>query len=223
MQATLVIGNKNYSSWSLRPWLLLRHFGIVFEELRIPLNLSETPPLLRELSPTGKAPVLLHDGRTIWESLAICEYVNEVFLDVQGWPAGTGARAHARSLACEMHAGFSNLRGQWPMNLRRRGPMPINAALGQDLARIEIIWNECMETYGGPWLFGGFSIADAMFAPLALRLYCCQPPLSEASAGYVLKILEHPAIMDWLAAARLETEVLQESEAAYRLAEPGNC
>jgi glutathione S-transferase len=221
MKPTLVIGNKNYSSWSLRPWLLLSHFGVDFTEIRVPLNLAETPERLREFSPTGKVPVLLHEGRTIWESLAICEYVNEALLEGRGWPVDLAARAHARALACEMHAGFTHLRSQWPMNTRLQRGMPLSMKLGNDLARIEIIWNECIETYGGPWLFGDFSIADAMFAPIALRFHSYQPPLSPVSSAYVAAILAHPAIKAWMAAGQAETEVIKEDEVGYLLGEPG--
>jgi Glutathione S-transferase len=221
VKPTLVIGNKNYSSWSLRPWFLLKHFGVDFQEVRVPLNQPETADRLAMFSPTGKVPVLLHEQRAVWESLAICEYINDCFLDGRGWPADLGARSHARSLACEMHAGFAALRSQWPMNVRLRRPRTLNGKVAQDLARMEVIWNECLEIYGGPWMCGEFSIVDAMYAPVALRFHSYQPPLSEASQGYVKAILSHPAIKEWMAAAEAESEVIKEDEVGYLLGEPG--
>lgn len=216
----LVIGNKKYSSWSLRPWLLLTHFGIPFTETRIPLNLQQTPQRIREFSPTGKVPVLLHHGMTIWDSLAICEYVSEQLLEGRGWPLAIRARYRARSLACEMHSGFSALRNQWPMNVALQRKMPRNHELDKDIVRIETIWNECLQA-GGPWLFGDFSIVDAMFAPVALRFHSYQPELSKGADTYMKTVLAHPAIQSWMAAGAAETEIIPEDEVGYLLGEPG--
>ena len=217
----LVIGNKNYSTWSLRPWLLLSHFEVAFEEIRIALNLTETPQRLRELSPTCKVPVLIHEGQSIWESLAICEYVNEVFLDGAGWPENAGARAHARAVACEMHAGFSELRNRWPMNVRLNRKMPVDAALQKDINRIEAIWTECQTLYGGPWLFGEFSITDAMYAPVVMRFHAYEPVLGAPAASYMRTMLAHPQLQEWIAAGRVESEVIREDEVGFLLGEPG--
>ncbi|MES2624437.1 MAG: glutathione S-transferase family protein [Pseudomonadota bacterium] len=216
----LVFGNKKYSSWSLRPWLLLRHFGIEFEEIRIALNMQQTPQRVREFSPTGKVPVLVHQGITVWDSLAICEYVSEELLGGRGWPRELKAKYRARSISCEMHSGFGALRSQWPMNVALQRKMPRNAELDKDIARVEGIWNECLQS-GGPWLFGEFSIADAMFAPVALRFYSYQPELSEGASMYVKTMLAHPAIKEWMAAGAAEQEVIKEDEVSFLLGEPG--
>ena len=221
MKPTLVIGNKNYSSWSLRPWLLLRHFDVPFDEIRVPLNQSDTAEQLAALSPSGKVPVLLHEGRAVWESLAICEYINERFVEGRAWPQDFAARAHARAIACEMHAGFKALRSEWPMNIRLHSHMPLNRHLGADLARIEMIWNECVAISGGPWLYGEFSIADAMYAPVALRFHSYQPPLTDVSRAYVERLIEHRPLAAWMAAARLENEVIKEDEVGFLLGESG--
>jgi glutathione S-transferase len=216
----LVIGNKKYSSWSLRPWLLLRQSNIEFSEIRIALNMQQTPQRLRELSPSGKVPVLIHQGLKVWDSLAICEYISEQFLDGRGWPQSLKARYNARSIACEMHSGFSALRNQWPMNVALKRKMQRNAELDKEIARVEAIWNECLQA-GGPWLFGEFSIADAMFAPVALRFYSYQPELGERATAYMNTVLAHPAVKEWMAAGVAETEIINEDEVGYLLGEPG--
>jgi len=217
----LVIGNKNYSTWSLRPWLLLSHFGVVFEEIRIPLNMTDTPQRLREYSPTCKVPVLIDEGQTIWESLAICEYANDKFLEGAGWPKDIRARAHARAVACEMHSGFSELRNRWPMNVRLNRKMPVDTVLQKDISRIETIWSECLTRYGGPWLFGDFSIADAMYAPVVMRFHAYEPELGAGAATYFRTMLAHPQLQAWIAAGRMEVEVIREDEVGYLLGEPG--
>jgi glutathione S-transferase len=218
---TLVIGNKNYSSWSLRPWLLLQHFGQTFIEVRIPLSQPDTRSRLQKYSPTMRVPVLLHDQLTVWDSLAICEYVSEQLLDGRGWPQATAARARARSLAAEMHAGFQALRGQWPMNCRLQRKLPVDdPALARDLERIVQIWGECLAASGGPWLFGDFGIVDAMYAPVALRLHSYQPELNPPAVSYVRTVLAHPGIVEWMTAGRAEQEVVPEDEVGYLLGEP---
>jgi glutathione S-transferase len=217
----LVIGNKNYSTWSLRPWLLLRHHGIAFEEIRIALNLQETPARLRELSPTCKVPVLYDDDLVVWDSLAICEYVSETRLDGRGWPAAAASRARARSVAAEMHAGFSALRNQWPMNIRLQRPMPAEGDLLKDIQRIDRLWNECLDASGGPWLFGNFSIADAMLAPVVMRFYSYHPALSDGAAAYCRTMLANSALQQWMAAGVQEKEIIREDEIGFLLGEPG--
>lgn len=134
---TLVIGNKNYSSWSLRPWLLMKHLGVEFTELLIKLDMTDTPEQIKQHSPTKKVPVLVDGPLTVWDSLAICEYVSEKFLEGRGWPADATARARARSMTAEMHGGFGELRSQWPMNIRLQRKLPLNAPLQKDIGRIE--------------------------------------------------------------------------------------
>ena len=212
---TLVIGNKNYSSWSLRPWLFLKHAGVSFAEIRIPLNARETREHIAQYSPSGRVPVLLDGAVRVWESLAICEYIAERFSEAHGWPADQHARAIARSIAAEMHAGFSALRAELPMNCRakRSGVVPSSTARA-DIERVITLWCTCRETFGqgGPWLFGAFTIADAMFTPVALRFQTYNVELPEVAREYVSTVNEHPAIREWIQAARDETEIIEEEE-----------
>jgi glutathione S-transferase len=216
MRVKLVIGNKNYSSWSLRPWLLLEHFAIPYEEIRVALYTPESPARIREHSPSGKVPVLIDDdGLAVWDSLAICEYVAELPAARDAWPAGRAARALARSVAAEMHSGFSTLRDVMPMNCRGRARRVTQTPeLAADLARIEEVWASCRErTAGdGPWLFGRFSIADAMFAPVAFRFRTYGVACTGPGAAYLSTLLEHPAMLRWSAAAEQEPEVIEASE-----------
>jgi glutathione S-transferase len=204
---TLVVGNKNYSSWSLRPYLVLAHTGVAFETVVIPLYLPETKTELARYTPSGKVPVLIHGATTIWESLAICEYVAEQFPDARLWPDEPNLRAEARALSSEMHAGFSALRRDMPMNLR--GHMPgrgrSDAALA-DAARIHEIWNSCRTRYAarGSFLFGRFSIADAMFAPVVFRFRTYEVEVSTAERAYMDAIVALPAMQAWHADAERE-------------------
>jgi glutathione S-transferase len=218
---TLVIGNKNYSSWSLRPWLLLRHTNLRFTEVRVPLSLPGTADALKAYSPSGKVPVLLDGTLTVWDSLAICEYVSEQYLNGRGWPQAVAARAQARSFAAEMHSGFQALRSAWPMNVRLQRKLPVEAALRRDIERVSDIWSQCLEKSGGPWLFGDFGILDAMFAPVALRFHSYQPVLPAHAAAYVQTHIANPALQEWMAAGRIEKEVIKEDEVGYLLGEPG--
>jgi len=220
---TLVIGNKNYSSWSLRPWLLLHHFGQTFLEVRIPLNQPDTRTRLQQYSPSLKVPVLIHDTLTVWDSLAICEYISEQLLDGRGWPQASAARAQARSYAAEMHAGFNTLRNKWPMNIRlqRKLPYEDDADLLRDIRRVEQIWSACLEKSGGPFLFGDFGIIDAMYAPVVLRFNTYQPALNESAQRYRQTILATPSLQQWMAAGLAEVEVIKEDEVGFLLGEPG--
>jgi glutathione S-transferase len=204
---TLVIGNKNYSSWSLRPWLLLRHHGIVFDEVRLPLDTPEFASGVARWSPSGRVPVLHRGDLVVWDSLAICEYVNEKFLEGRGWPDDASARAVARSVSAEMHSGFQALRTALPMNCRKRAHnfiVPQEAR--RDVARITQLWRDCRARFGadGPFLFGGFSIADAMYAPVALRFRTYAVAIGEVEQRYADAVLALPAVREWATAAQAE-------------------
>ncbi|MDY6981571.1 MAG: glutathione S-transferase family protein [Pseudomonadota bacterium] len=220
-QLTLVIGNKNYSSWSLRPWILLRHNGVAFSEVHIPLSRPDTADLLRPHSPTLKVPVLNDASLTVWDSLAICEYVSEQYLAGKGWPQAVAARAQARSFAAEMHSGFQALRSAWPMNVRLQRKLPVDAAVQRDIDRVCDIWESCLAKSGGPWLYGEFGIVDAMFAPVALRFHSYQPDLPARAQAYVQTHVNNPALREWIDAGRAETDVIREDEVGYLLGEPG--
>jgi glutathione S-transferase len=214
-EPTLVIGNKTYSSWSLRPWLLLKHSGVDFNELRIPFHSDQWKREIHRHSPSGKVPVLKDGGLSVWDTISICEYINERWTGGLSWPEQSDARAVARSVSAEMHAGFSHLRHSLPMNCRRRFSgfsIPDNAAI--DVARVLEIWRTCRHGYGGagPWLFGEFSIADAMFAPVALRFHGYGVRLSGAEAAYVETVLLDGAVREWIRAAVEETEIVPEEE-----------
>ena len=196
---TLVIGTRNYSSWSLRPWVLLRHLGLAFEERLFHFDTPEFSREVGRLSPTRRVPVLLHGEQRIWESLAICEYASEL-ADGRGWPRQAAARAEARSLASEMHAGFNNLRAECPMNVRARGrQVPMTPGLARDVARIDAMWADCRSRFGqdGPWLFGQYTAADAMYAPVALRFRTYQLPLSGPSLAYRDTVLGDQHLLEW--------------------------
>ncbi|HEY6893938.1 MAG TPA: glutathione S-transferase family protein [Rhodanobacteraceae bacterium] len=204
---TLVIGNKNYSSWSLRPWLLMRHHGVEFDEVRLPLDTPEFARGIARWSPSGRVPVMHCGDLVVWDSLAICEYVNETWLDGRGWPADAEARAVARAVSAEMHSGFQALRNALPLNCRRRAAATsISAEVRADIDRIARIWRECRARYaaGGPYLFGRFSIADAMYAPVVLRFRSYVVPLGEVERRYSDTMLALPALGEWLAAAEAE-------------------
>lgn len=211
----LVIANKNYSSWSLRPWLLLTEFKLDFTEINESLNGDDLKERLRRHSPSCKVPVLIDNGLTIWDSLAICEYVSETCLDGRGWPADPGLRAHARSISAEMHSGFMALRSEMPMNIRaKRSIHPTPAALS-DIRRIDQIWSDCRTRNRdkGAWLFGDFSIADCMFAPVVMRFNTYGADLSEQSREYMATTLKNPSLRLWIDAALAETEIIGADEA----------
>lgn len=210
---SLIIGNKNYSSWSLRAWLLLKQFRIRFQEIRIPLSDQRTSALMAQYSPSGKVPVLDLDGVTVWDSLAIAETVNERFLDGAGWPGQPNLRALGRSAVAEMHSGFTALRGAMPMNCRRkvRGFVP-DAATQKDIDRICDLLSQMLQRSGGPFLLGDFSIADAFFAPVASRFssYAIRVP---ADVGLWMDELSSlPAMREWQAAAESEDETIDSEE-----------
>jgi len=229
---TLVIGNKNYSSWSLRPWLLLRQFGVPFDEIKLPLDEPEFYARIGDYSPAGRVPVLIERAPEdsagsakaadsladresgsvprelhVWDSLAICEHANEYLLDDRGWPSARASRAHARSVSAEMHSGFSALRNALPMNTRRHGPTPaLGADVLRDIERIRAIWREARERHAqqGDFLFGAFSIADAMYAPVVLRFESYAITLGPVERAYADALLALPALREWLAEAATE-------------------
>ena len=212
---TIVIANKNYSSWSLRGWLFLRHTGAPFREIRIGLDEPQTRERILQHSPSGRVPALIDGDVTVWDSLAICEYLNEKFPECQGWPAESGARACARSVSAEMHSGFQALRNEMPMNIRARRIVTPSAAAKADIARVTALWETTRARHGqgGPWLFGRFSIADAMYAPVVFRFQTYGVALGGAAAAYSRTLLAHPAVMEWAAAGQAETEVVPSDEA----------
>lgn len=211
----LIIGNKNYSSWSLRPWLYLKHFGIPFTETQIQLYQDGHKEKILQYSPTGLVPTLIDGEVTVWDSLAICEYAADRFPETQGWPLDLKARALARAVSAEMHAGFSALRAELPMNCRKRfeGFTPSPAAQA-DIDRIQSSWTTCRNQYGheGPWLFGQFSIADCMYAPVVMRFVTYGVALNALSTAYINTVKTHPALVEWLAAAEAEEAVIEGSE-----------
>lgn len=209
----LVIGNKAYSSWSLRAWLALKQAGLSFEEILVPLDRPESAAALRERSPSGRVPCLIHGSFRVWDSLAIIETVAEAPRGAGLWPKDRGRRAWARAISAEMHSGFAALRRHLPMDLKRKpAPRACPDEVATEIARIEAIWAECREEKpeGGPFLFGAFSAADAMFAPVVTRLATYAVPVSAGSAAYCAAVLAHPAMQDWLAAARAEPWVIEE-------------
>ncbi len=215
-ELTLVIGNKNYSSWSLRPWLAMRHAGIPFDERLLLLFDENWKEAIAALSPSGRVPVLLHGERTIWETLAILEYVNELYPDAGLWPEDRDARAEARAVANEMHAGFGALRAHMPMNLRRRDLEGKGRGPGveADIARIRAIWRDCRVRFGagGDFLFGAFGAADAMFAPVVTRLDTYGVLLDDTCAAYSRAVLSLPAFVEWRDAALQEPWIVPEDE-----------
>jgi glutathione S-transferase len=208
----LLIGDKNYSSWSMRPWLLLTHFGIPFDEELILLNEPDTNAQVLAQAPRGpgKVPCLIDEaGQAVWDSLAIAETLAERYPQHALWPRDAAARAHARCVSAEMHSGFGELRSNMWMNIRASFPGK-NATPGAlaDIARIDTIWRDCLETYGGPFLFGEFCIADAMYAPVAMRFNTWKPALSTSAAAYVERLTALPAVNAWIDAARRETHAI---------------
>ena len=215
MKPRLIIGNKNYSSWSLRAWLLLKEAGIDFDEHRIVLDTDTSAREIAEFSAAGRVPVLQLGDVSVWDSLAIAETVAERWPDKQLWPADAAERAHARSISAEMHSGFPYLRDCMPMNCRAMGRIvPIPDELGEDIDRVIAIWAECHHHYGdrGGWLFGDFTIADAMFAPVVLRFRTYGINLPESAGFYPHRLLESEAMQAWLAAAECEVEVITADE-----------
>lgn len=210
----LIVGDKNYSSWSMRPWLLLTHFGIPFEEVLIELDEPGTKAAILQFSASGKVPCLIaDDGFAVWDSLAIAETLADRFPQHALWPRDANARARARSISAEMHAGFGALREQMPMNIRLTRPgVGATPTARADIARIDALWRECLAASGGPFLFGDFGIADAMYAPVVMRFNSYQPALSPEAAAYAARVTALPAVAAWIEAARRETHVVADDE-----------
>lgn len=213
MTRTLVIGNRNYSSWSLRAWLALKHAGLAFDEHRILLGRPETRADILRYAPSAKVPCWIDGELVVWDSLAICETANERYLEGALWPAAADARAHARAVTAEMHSGFVALRTHMPMDIRTRRAEAGAAAqqrgdVAADIARIQAIWTACLQRSGGPLLFGGFTIADAFFAPVLTRFITYGVTLAPLLATYRDTVLDLAAMRQWTAAAHAETEFL---------------
>jgi len=211
----LIIGNKNYSSWSLRAWLMLKAFEVEFEEVKLNLFSDEFYATLEKYTPLAKVPVLVDGELKVWDSLAICEYVNEQYLEGRGWPKEAAARARARAVVAEMHAGFNALRNEMPMNCRAKRRLDLSAAAKRDIQRMDSIWADLRSEHQakGPWLLGEFSIVDVFFAPAVLRFVTYGTHLSSQSEEYKQVILEHPAMKAWLESALQETEFVEVDEA----------
>ena len=211
----LAIANKNYSSWSMRPWVLLTQAGIAFEEIQLKFSDEGRVPGVERYSPTRQVPVLIVDGEPVWDSLAICEAVAELLPDKHLWPADARARQFARSICAEMHAGFRNLRGAMPMNIRAALPgKGMNPQVQQDIDRIAAIWESCRARYGqgGELLFGQFTAADAFYAPVATRFLTYAVTLPRAAQRYADALLALPAVREWMAQARREAEFVRADE-----------
>jgi glutathione S-transferase len=222
----LYIGNKNYSSWSMRPWVLMRQAGIAFDEVMVRFDSfdanSDFKRALQGVNPVGKVPVLVDGDLVVWDTLAIAEYLAERFPDKALWPADRAARARARSVCAEMHSGFGALRSACPMNIEAH--LPEVGALAwrdkpgvrADVQRIDAMWSELLRQHGGPLLFGAFTIADAYFAPVCMRLRTYGLPLSDTARAYVDRVAALPGVADWITGARAEQDFL-DFEEPYRL------
>ena len=213
----LVIGNKNYSSWSLRPWLLLSHFDIPFDEIKVLLFEENTHQRLAEYSPTFKVPVLIDTEITVWDSLSICEYISEAYLNHKGWPVAIEDRATCRSYCSEIHSGFEALRNAMPMNCRATRRIHLNEQILKDIHRVDGMWQDALNRHDGSWLFGDFSIADCMYAPVASRFATYQIEVSDTSQQYIDRLLTLPSMQRWYESALQEKEVIGEDEAGTDL------
>ncbi|MDP2572413.1 glutathione S-transferase family protein [Vibrio penaeicida] len=211
----LVIGNKNYSTWSLRAWLILYKSEVKFEENLIQLDTPEFYTLIKKFSPAQKVPTLVDGALTVWDSLAICEYINDSYMSGTAWPEDTAQKTKARSLASEMHSGFVALRNEMPMNIRARRSIDLSQAAKADIARIDQIWSEQFRAFGdkGGWLFGRWSIADAMYAPVALRFQTYGIELSPEAQAYQEHVISCDATKIWIEDALKEEEIVNKDEA----------
>jgi glutathione S-transferase len=218
----LLIGNKNYSSWSMRPWVLLRHFGIRFKEVMIRFDSmapgSQFKTTVSATSPAGRVPVLIDDGFVVWDTLAIAEYLAERFPSLALWPQDAQERALARCYCAEMHSGFSSLRSHCPMNIEASLPeigqrvLKEQPAVATDLARIQQMWTDALNRSGGPFLFGSFGIVDAYFAPVTFRITGYGLPVNAAAAAYIDRVQQNPAVRAWVADALAEKDFVDFDE-----------
>jgi glutathione S-transferase len=214
--AVLTISSKNYSSWSLRGWLLCRMAGLEFEEESLSSDDPSTRAELLLLSPSFLVPCLRHNGVKVWDTLAIAEYLAEIRPEAHILPKDLAARAHCRAVSGEMHSGFHNLRSALPMNLKAHFPgFSVWSGAQADVERVLAIWRECLETYGGPYLFGELSLADAMYAPVCARFLTYDVPLDKACSAYCDAIMDWPALGEWIAAAKLEPDELEELDVEF--------
>jgi len=200
-----VSGNLNYSSWSIRALLMVRHLGLEVEEEIVPLDFPDTTARLAEISPTRKVPLLLTDDETVWDSLAIIEWLADRYPDAGVWPADPKARARARAISAEMHSGFPALRRECPMDIRSRHGRPeMSEALANDILRVDAIWSSALETSGGPYLFGEWSAADAVYAPVVTRFLTYDLPRSTTAQAYIVAVMSHPLMVKLAAEAAAE-------------------
>ena len=209
----LYIGNQNYSTWSLRAWLIFDNYNLDPDVIKLKLFTSDFYDTLASVTPTAKVPTLVDGDVAVWDSLAILEYVNDAHLDGAAWPKSTKERARARAISAEIHSGFFAVRNEMPMNCRAQRKLALSEEALKDIARIDAIWSTQMEQYPEGWLFGEWSIADAMFAPVALRVETYGIKLSEKASLYQQRVLNSPSVQKWLAEASLETDVVEEDEA----------
>jgi len=211
----LIIGNKNYSSWSLRGWLALKAFNLPFEEIKLALFSDTFHSELAKYSPAGKVPVLVDGDLSVWDSLSICEYLNENYLDGKGWPADTKKRAVARSVVADMHSGLFGIRTEMPMNCRARRQIVLTDVAKKEVASLDVLWTKLRaeNAQHGDYLFGEFSLADAFFAPVMFRFKTYGIALSAVASDYQTTMLAHRAMQEWLADALIETDVIDADEA----------
>ncbi|CAM4253286.1 glutathione S-transferase family protein [Pseudoalteromonas byunsanensis] len=211
----LYIGNKNYSSWSLRAWLMLEKNEIKFDEVKLLLDTPAFYEALKEVTPSLKVPSIIDRDIHVWDSLAICEYINDVYLSGRAWPELICQKAKARAIACEMHSGFTALRNEMPMNIRAKRSLIISDSCKEDIVRVEQIWAEQMMQYAdkGGWLFGRWSIADAMFAPVVMRFQTYGTVLNSQAQLYMDKVLSCPSLVKWVNEALQETDIVEVDEA----------
>lgn len=216
-RATLTLSSKNYSSWSLRGWLMARFAGLDFDEVMVPPDDADARKELLLLAPSIRVPCLTHEGARVWNTLAIAQYLNEIHPGAGLMPADRIARAHCRSISGEMNSGFANLRSALPMNLKARHPgFKIWAGAQPDIDRVVEIWNECLATYGGPYLFGAQrTMADAMYAPVVTRFLTYDVKLNKACSDYCRTIMAMPEMKEWVAAARAEPEEIEELDMEF--------
>ena len=215
-KAVLTISSKNYSSWSLRGWLLTKFSGLAFEEQLVPPEDPDARAEILLLSPSILVPRLTHDGISVWDTMAIAEYLNEVAPEAELLPADRAARAHCRAICGEMHSGFMSLRSALPMNLKANFPgFKVWSRAQADIERIATIWRDCLSTYGGPYLFGALGAADAMYAPVVTRFQTYDVQLDRACTRYCDTILALPEMKEWIVAAKLEPDDISELEVEF--------